>query len=167
MIVRGDGHDRAGAVAHQDVVRDPDRGRLPCERVDGRESRREAFLLRLHGESVLDPLAAQALDERGSLTGQLAPVVELLDERVLRGEHYERRPVERVGPRGEDLDRLLRAAHLEANRGALAPADPVRLHHADLLGPVRQPFQIPEQRLGVGCDLEEPLLQLALLDHVA
>ena len=35
LVVAGDGHDRAGAVAHQHVVGDPDRDRLAVHRVDG------------------------------------------------------------------------------------------------------------------------------------
>ena len=38
-VVRGHGHDRAGAVADQHVVGDPDRNRLAVDRIDGVASR--------------------------------------------------------------------------------------------------------------------------------
>jgi len=47
LVVGGDGHDRAGAVAHQDVVGDPDRQPLAVHRVDGMGPRENARLLGL------------------------------------------------------------------------------------------------------------------------
>ena len=35
FVVRRNGHDRAGAVAHQDVVRNPDRNLFVVHRIDG------------------------------------------------------------------------------------------------------------------------------------
>ena len=45
LVVRGDGHDRAGAVPHQDVVGDPDRDPLVVHRVDGLAAGEDAVLL--------------------------------------------------------------------------------------------------------------------------
>ena len=39
LVVRGHGHDRAGAVAHQHEVADPDRHLLAAERIDRRSGR--------------------------------------------------------------------------------------------------------------------------------
>ena len=45
LIVRRHGHDRAGAVAHQHEVADPDRHLLAAVRIDGVVAGEEAFLL--------------------------------------------------------------------------------------------------------------------------
>ena len=45
LIVRGHGHDRAGAVAHQHEVADPDGNRFAAEGIDGAQAGIEAFLL--------------------------------------------------------------------------------------------------------------------------
>ena len=45
LIVRGHRHDRAGAVAHQHEVADPDGNLLAAERIDGVAAREQAFLL--------------------------------------------------------------------------------------------------------------------------
>ena len=44
LVVTGHGHDRAGAVAHQHVVGDPDRDRLAVDRVDGVSAGEDAGL---------------------------------------------------------------------------------------------------------------------------
>ena len=45
FVAARDGHDRAGAVAHQDVVGDPDRQLLAVDRVDGVGAGEHAGLL--------------------------------------------------------------------------------------------------------------------------
>ena len=52
----------------------------------------------------------------------------------------------------------------EVEAGALGTADPVRLHGADPLGPLDAVE--PQQLLGIGGDLEEPLGEEAALDYV-
>ena len=44
----------------------------------------------------------------------------------------------------------------------MAAPDPVRLHDADALRPAVQPVQVVEQPVGVGGDLEEPLVEVFL-----
>ena len=48
--------------------------------------------------------------------------------------------------------------------GTLGAADPVALHGLDPLGPL-EPVEVVEQLVGVVGDAEEPLLEVALLDH--
>ncbi len=51
------------------------------------------------------------------------------------------------------------------NSSAFAPADPVALHDLDPVGPVEL-VEVVEQFLGVVGDAEEPLLEVALFDHI-
>ncbi len=159
-------HDRARPVAGQHVVGDPDRDPGAVHRVDRRRADRHAGLLALGGE---------ALDLRrraGSCHVCLdlgAPVRrgQPGDERVLRRQHHERRPEQRVGSRREDAQVV--AARLvvvgrggEDDLGALGPTDPVRLHDPDGFGPV-EAVEV-EELVGVLRDPQEPLGQVALLD---
>ena len=50
LVVRGHGHDRAGAVAHQHVVGDPDRDALAVDRVDGVGAGEDAGLFLVVGQ---------------------------------------------------------------------------------------------------------------------
>ncbi len=63
----------------------------------------------------------------------------------------------------------LRASGTSSNKQAqaLGLADPVALHHAHLLGPALERIERLEQVLGEVGDFQEPLRQLALLDHRA
>ena len=91
-----------------------------------------------------------------------------LDERVLGREHEEGRAVQRVRPRREDGDVGVELLDAEDDLGALAPADPVALDRLRALGPVAARRQVEaEQLVGVGGDLEEPLLEVAQLDQRA
>ena len=97
---------------------------------------------------------------------------ELAHERVLGREQEERAAEQRVGARGEHGDALVgrlavRVAQREVDLGALAAADPVRLHRLDALGPARQLVEVVEELLRVVGDLEVPLLELALVDLAA
>ena len=52
LIVRGHGHDGAGAVAHQDEVGDPDGDLFAAVRIDGVVPGEEAFLIDVAGVAV-------------------------------------------------------------------------------------------------------------------
>ena len=84
---------------------------------------------------------------------------------VLHGEDEERHAPQRVGPGREDRDLLARLLDREDHACALAAPDPVPLHRDDPLGPVDQLVHVVEQALRVVGDLEEPLRQVAPLDH--
>ena len=55
----------------------------------------------------------------------------------------------------------------ELHARSFGPADPVPLHHQDLLGPVAEPVRCFQQLVGVLRDAEEPLLQVARGHHRA
>ena len=162
-------HDGAGAVAHQDVVRDEDGERLAVDRVGGGGAHEHAGLLALGGLAVELALARRRgavrlhrLLGRGGArgparVGALGPGVgqELVDHRVLGRQHHVRGTEQRVGARGEHRDGTDLGG--EAHLGALAAADPVPLHQLDRLRPV-EPVEVGDQPIGVGGDAHHPLL---------
>ena len=166
LVMGRDGHDRAGPVAAEDVVRDEDRDPLAVDGVDRVGADRDAGLLPFRREPVdLGPvrrLGDVRLDLGTSIRRR-----QLGDERVLRGQDHERRPEERVRP-GREHPQLGAAGvmpgrcGLEDDLAALAPPDPVRLHHPDRLREV-DPGEV-EQLVGVLRDAQIPLRQVALLD---
>ena len=82
---------------------------------------------------------------------------------MLRREHHERRAVDRVRTRREELDRRVgMALDRETEARALRTADPVPLRGHDRFGPLDAVE--PEQLVGVRGDLEEPLREV-LLHH--
>ena len=81
---------------------------------------------------------------------------------MLRRQHEEGRPEERVGPRREDRQ-LGAVVERELDLGAVRAPDPVALHRHDPLGPLHV-LQVVEQPVGVVGDLEEPLVERARLD---
>ncbi len=156
------GHDGAGAVAHQDVVGDPDRNLCPVDRVGGERSGEGTGLL----SGVVGPILVVGGGRGGDIGLDLGLLIggrQLGDQRVLGGEHHERGAEQGVGPGGEDLD--VAGGGTEPNGGATRPADPVALHDLDGLGPV-QGVEIFEQAIGIGGDAQHPLLHVALEDRV-
>ncbi len=163
LVVRGDRHDRAGAVLHQHVVRDVHRDVLAVDGVRHRLSEWHTGLRPLGGTALLVGLGQHVVDviaHRLLVGGSLRETEHV---GVLGRHHEERRPEQRVGTGGEDgvVDRKLLAA--EHHLGALGAPDPVALHRLDVLGPV-DPIEVPEQPLGVVGNAQEPLLELAHLD---
>src|SRR5690606_32305212 len=91
---------------------------------------------------------------------------DLLGDRMIGRDGDEAGAEDRVGTRGVDFDRLA-VRKIETELQALALSDPVLLHQPDLLGPVVEAAEAGEQVFGKSGDLEEPLVELALLDHRA
>ena len=157
LVVRRDGHDRAGPVVGQDVVGDVDRQSLAVDGVDRVQARGDAGLLGRRG-ALRGLLRRRAAHVLAYLVG-----IDPRDELVLGREDEEGRAVERVGPRREDGDVLVQLLDPEEDLGALGAADPVPLPRLDRLGPVDR-LEVVEQRLRVVGDPEEPLLHQARLD---
>ena len=156
------GHDRAGAVGGEHVVRDPHRDALVRDRVDRRAPGEHAGL-RLALRLPVDLAHAR---RRGLVGLDLGPARvggQPRHQRVLRGQHHEGRAPQRVRAGREHLDRA--GLGLERDLRALGAADPVRLHRLDLVGPV-EALEV-EQLVGVVGDLEVPLRHEPALDQRA
>ena len=162
--------DGAGAVFHQDEVGDVDRqrpGRI--ERMHGADAGVEAHLLG-GVDSFLRRADVLALfDEGGELRVFLRG---RLRQRMVRRERHELGAEQGVWPRREDFQLAFAVRHRrrvehEADQQAFGAADPVFLHQPDLVRPAVEVIERVEQVFGIVADLEEPLRQLALLDHGA
>ncbi len=175
-VVGGDGHDRAGAIAHQDVVGDEDGDALAVDRVGGVGADEDAGLVLGLGLTLDvglgrglravggDGLGGGGVTAGPHLVGALGPGGrgELLHQRVLRRQHHVGGAEQGVGAGGEDGDAL--AVQGEVDAGTLGAADPVALLELDGLGPV-QLVQVVQQPVGVGRDPHVPLAQLGLEDR--
>jgi hypothetical protein len=162
--VRGHGHDRAGAVAHEHEVRDPDRHLLAGDRMDRAEAGVDAFLLGGFDVGFRGAAVAAFLDERSD---ERLALRGLLRERMLGGDGEIGHAHERVRARREHGQRFAFAFDGELDFEAFGAADPVALHRLDGIRPARQRVEAVEQFLGVVGDLEEPLRNFALLDERA
>jgi hypothetical protein len=165
FVVARHGHDRAGSVAHQDVVGDPDRDALAVDRVDHRPPDGHAGL-RSIAAALVAPFGQRVVDVVADRLLLLRSFGQPHDVGMLRRHHEEGRSEQRVGPGGEhgELDPGLGA--VEDDLGALGAADPVALHRDDVVRPLDR-GEIVEQAIGVVGDPEEPLLELPGLDLVA
>ena len=162
--------DGAGAVFHQNEIRDIDR-QLPVriERVQRPDAGVEAHLLGGVDLGLRGAAAPALLDERGEFGIFLR---RRRGERMIRRDRHEFRAEQRVRPRGEDFQlafAVRRGCRIEreAHQQALGAADPVLLHQPDFFRPAVERVERVEQLLGELRDLEEPLRQLALLDQRA
>ena len=170
LVVRRAAEDGAGAVFHQNEIGDVN-GELPrrVERMQRLDAGVEAHLLggvdrRLRGAHLL-----AVGDERRELgifrrRGKA--------ERMIGRQRHELGAEQSVRPRGENLQLAFfigrggRIEH-EAQRQAFRAADPVLLHQPDFFRPALERVERLEQVFRIIADLEEPLRQLALLDHRA
>ncbi len=174
LVLAGHGHDRAGAVAHEHVVGDVQRDRCTRERVLQVGAGEHAPLVeRALGLHAVDVARLAGVGGEGGDLGGAIGRGHGLDQRVLRGDHRIGHAEARVGPGGEHADRdaaggrcAVGVGHDHLELGALGSSDPVALHDLDLLGP-GQLVEVVEQLVGVVGDLEEPLLEIALLDQRA
>ena len=172
LVVRGHGHDRAGAVVGQHVVGGVDRHLLAVDRVDRDDAEVDAGLRPLGGLPV-DVGELAHLLEVGVELGPLLGRAHLGGQRRVGGDDEEGRAVQRVRPGREDGDRRPppSAPGATIRKSTCAPvraADPVALHRQHALGPVAlQRRHVVQQPVGVVGDLEVPLGQVALGDLVA
>ena len=171
LVAAGNGHDGAGAIVGNDIIRNPHGDLLAVDGVHHVAAGKGTVLLEgalgtLDGRDMLG-----ILDDLGDGLLVLRALDELVQTGVLGSQDKEGDTEERVGSRGEDgnltlfaLDGLaILVAQGKVDFGALGTADPVGLHLLDALGPAGELLQIVEQLLGVLGNLEVPLLQVALL----
>ena len=95
-----------------------------------------------------------------------------LRQRMIGRDRHELGAEQRVRPRGEDLDSLSqlgarRRSSMKRTQQAFRAADPVLLHQAHLVRPAVERVERGQQVFGVVADLEEPLVEIALLDRRA
>src|SRR5208282_220485 len=164
LILAGRAHDCAGAVAHQDVVGDPNRDVSIGKDVVRVGAGEDAGFFLDRGHPLDFSLAARvgdiSFDHRALRGGSYFG-----DERMLRCEHHERYAEDGVGARGEKADFFTGVSgDREGKFRAFAAPDPVALHQLDRFGPV-DPIQIGEQSIRVVGDLDVPLLEVLLADR--
>ena len=155
LVVSGNAHDRARAVARDDIVRD-EYGHLSA--VDGVDcvcARHDARLFAVAGKTVdfrdLGGFPDIILDGFPALgSGDFA------HQRIFGGEHNIGHAESRVGAGGEHAEFLIATLDGKLDFAAVGFAYPVLLHELGLFGPVQlvQPLQ---KLLGVIRYLEKPL----------
>src|SRR5579884_681821 len=153
LVVGGNAHDRARAVAHQHVVGDPDGNLLAADRVGDVAAGEDARLLLLRTHALDLGHAPRLLHvslDGGALFGR----GDLLDQRMFGGQYEEGRAVNCVRACGEDRNLLAPALDLgvEANLRALAAPDPVALHGDRLFRPLDL-IEV-QQFFGIGGDAQ-------------
>ncbi len=172
LVLGGHGHDGAGAVAHEHVVGQVEGHGLIGERVAQVGAGEHAALVeRPFGLEPVDLAGVASPGHEGVDLGSVVGGDQVGDLGMLGGHDRVGHAEAGVRSGGEDAHRLdtgpddrFDIAHGQVELGALGSADPVALHDLDLLGP-GQAVQVVEQLLGVVGDLEEPLLEVSLLDH--
>ena len=163
LVVRRDGHDRAGAVAHHDVVGDPHGDLLAVDRIGGEGAGEDAGLVLVHVAALHVGLGGAGLDV-GFDGFLLVGGGDFRDVGMLRREHHVGGAEQGVGTRREDGDRV--AIELEIHLRAFAAADPVLLEQLDAFRPVER-VELVDQALGILGDPQHPLAQRAAFDGVA
>ena len=124
LVVRGHGHDGAGAVTHQHEVGDPDRHALAGQRVDRVDAERHAALFHRLEHGFGDARALAFGDEFLQVGIVLRGA---LRERMFGRDRHVRDAEQRVGPRRVDTERAA-ALDVELDFEAFRAADPVGLH---------------------------------------
>ncbi len=158
----GNGHDRAGSVAHHYVIGDPYRNLFIIYRIDGICACKDAgflFFGRLPLYRALTLSQFFILLNSLLLTGRS----ELFDQRMLGSQHHKTRTPKSVGTGGIDND-LVTFLGLEADFSAFAAAYPVLLHKLDGFGPV-DGLEVVDQAVGIGRDLKKPLREVFLFNE--
>ena len=176
LVVRRDRHDGTRPVSHQHVVRHENRDALVVDGIAGVGTRENAGLLVPFGLPLELGLAgcerAVGADGFGRkhVEAERAPPLrrspcgplgrhDLVEDRVLGGEHHVSGAEQRVGARREDVDlHVVVGVDRERDHRPRALPDPVPLHELDRLGPVEQ-IEVVEQAVGVFGDAQHPLLE--------
>ena len=117
LVVSGHGHDRACSITPEHVVGDVHRNLGVVYGIDRKAAGEDAglFLARL---SIALALVLGLLDVRDDLFSTRVRG-DPCDQRMLRRQHHEGRPEQRVRTGREDFDRRIVACHLEQDLRAL------------------------------------------------
>ena len=153
LVMPGHRHDGAGAVAHEDVVRGPDRHRGAGRRIHGMHSDEDTGLL-LHLRHAIDVGSVSSdLHVGRHLIGRTG-IDRLPDQRMLGGDDHVRGTEDRVRTCREDLQLVI--TDRKPNTCALGSSDPLALHDPGRLRPVDE-VEILEQAIRILGDPEHPL----------
>ena len=116
LVVAGNTHDRTRAVFAEHEVRNPDRHGLLGERIHHEAAGVEAFLLDFAGHSRGAILRAERRCLRSKSSGIPRLSRKPFDQRMLRSEEHEIRPVNCVNPGRKHFDRLICSRSSAPNR---------------------------------------------------
>ena len=166
FIVSRDSHHGAFAVAHEDVVGNPDFNGFTRERMLDVKARRDALLF--HGSHVGFRHAALGAFSNEGL--QIRTIFgEVGSEGMFGSDGDERHAHERIGTSRINGEALLFAGQFvrEAKRHAFGTANPVLLHAANLFGPAVKRFDVVEEFLRVLRNAEVITRNFALFNNRA
>ena len=156
LIVARNAHDDAGAVAHENVVRD-EHGqclvRHGIHDLDALKTDAGLFLVELAALKIGFMRSLFLIGGHGVPVGDVR--LPLLEKRVLRRDDHVRRAEERISAGGIDGD-VVTDVGLERDLGTRGAADPVALLGLDALDVIHI-VQIVDQALGVLRNGEHPL----------
>ncbi|OQC73242.1 MAG: hypothetical protein BWX45_00592 [Deltaproteobacteria bacterium ADurb.Bin002] len=159
LVVRGHGHDAAGAVVGQNEVRGVNRHLVAGERIEAVGIQKEAFLLVILGGPHELVLLFDFFHKRPHVFFAGLPLGQFGDQRMLGRHQHEGCAEKRVLARGENLNDAIAFRHWKIDQAAVAFADPVFLHRHDALRPSGETVAVFQKLLGVGRDFEEPLIE--------
>ena len=149
------GHDGAGAVGRQNIIRYPHRDPGAVERVQGVSAGENAGLILFQLGAFHIGFAGRrgyiGVDRGFPVRGGY-----FRHQGMFRGKDHIGGAVDSIGTGGEDRKRLVRPGQREFYFSAFGAAYPVLLHMHGGRRPV-QAFQILQQAVGVGGDLQHPL----------
>lgn len=165
LIVCRDGHNRACAVVHQDIIGDVDGDRLPVDGVDGMRACPDACFLSAFVDAFAVRFVASGVDVLFDLIA-LVGLCDLGDQRMFGGEYAIRCAVEGIGAGGKDAEGVVGFGDTEVDFGPFGTTDPMALHGFDAFGPIEF-VEVIEQALCVGGNLEHPLFHHAAFDRIA
>jgi len=101
--MRRNGHDRACAIAHEDIIRNPDRHALAVHRVDGVTAGKDARLYFVYRFTLHIRLAHGLLDISLYICASLWRG-DLFDQRMFRGQYHKRHAPQGIRAGGKDLE---------------------------------------------------------------
>ena len=169
LIVCRYGHDRAGAVAHHDIVGDEDRDLLTGDRVDRRQTLDAYTSLLLHELCTLELRLLRCLV---TVVHDGVPVrnliLVLIERRMLRSDDHEGDAIEGITTGGIDLELVIDGlscliSELEVHERTGAAADPGHLLLLDGLR-IIDIIESLQETVRVLCDAEIPYILRKLYD---
>ena len=153
--MRGHGHDRAGAVARQHVIGDPNRYELFVHRIDRVRAGEHAALVLGQFRPFQIAFARRRLAIRHHRLA-LRLGGERIYQFMLRRQHHVRRPKQRIRPCGKNDNLFAGFLNRKCHFRAFTAANPIPLHLLQRIAPVDR-FQIIQQPLSEDRDPQHPL----------